>query len=109
MIEVVALTVMAGIAFAIFTVGMIVLKAILWIVLLPIRLVLGIVLLPLLLLKAVVVGILLVVIGPIVALALIGATIAFAAAVLIPLLPILLVGLLVWLLVRGSQPGVTAA
>jgi hypothetical protein len=91
-IEVVALTVMAGIAFAVFTLGMILLKAILWIVLLPIRLVLGIVLLPLLLLKAVVVGIL-----------------AFAAAVVIPLLPILLVGLVVWLLVRGSQAGITAA
>lgn len=102
MIEILALTVLAGIVFAVFAISLILLKMVLWIVLLPIRLLLGIILLPLLLFKAIGGGILLLVLGPIVALALVAGAVAVAAALVVPLLPLLFVAFVVWLLVRAS-------
>lgn len=80
-----------------------VLKILLWTVLLPLRVILGILFLPLLLLKAVVGGLALVILGPILAVLLLAGLLAATAAVLVPLLPLLLLGSLVWLIVRATE------
>jgi hypothetical protein len=103
MIELVALSVLAVIAFVVVMAGLALLKVVLWVVLLPIRLVLGLLLLPLLFLKAIAGGIVMLVVGPLVALALVGAALAMAAALIVPLLPLLVVAFVVWLLVRASD------
>jgi hypothetical protein len=83
-----------------------VLKCVLWIVLLPIRLVFYILLLPLLLLKFAIGGVLVLAFGPILAVGAVLGLIAFVAALIVPLLPLLIVAGLVWLVVRASRPAV---
>jgi len=84
----------------------IVLKCILWVVLLPIRLVLCVLLLPLLLLKFAIGGVLLLALGPIIAVGALLGFVALVAALVVPLLPLLIVAGLVWLIVRASRPAV---
>jgi hypothetical protein len=76
-----------------------VLKMALWLVLLPLRLLLW----PLLLLKALIGGLLFVVLSPILIVAFVIAAVATVLAVAVPLLPLLLIALVVWLLLRGSH------
>ena len=82
-------------------------KVVLWGVFLPLRLLLGVLLLPLLFVIKLVVGtILLAVVGPIVLVATLVAIIASLAAVVVPLLPLFLIGFVVYLLVQSSKPAV---
>ena len=82
-------------------------KVVLWGVFLPIRLLLGVLLLPLLFVIKLVVGtILLAVVGPIVLVATLVAIIASLAAVVVPLLPLFLIGFVVYLLVQSTKPAV---
>ena len=73
------------------------------VVMTAVKVLLRLVLLPLLLLKLVFLGIVFTVVGPI--LFVVGILVAFVvgAAVLAPLLPLLAVGFLVWLLLRGNR------
>jgi hypothetical protein len=83
---------------------LVMLKVLLWIVLLPFRLLFALLLLPLLALKAFLGVLALIVVGPFVlAAALVGGLLA-AIAILAPLLPLALLALLVWVIVRASQP-----
>ena len=82
-------------------------KVVLWGVFLPIRLLLGVLLLPLLFVIKLVVGtILFAVVGPIVLVATLVAIIASLAAVVVPLLPLFLIGFVVYLLVQSTKPAV---
>ncbi len=68
------------------------------------KIVFKLILLPLLLLKWIVTGIVLLVVGPI----LFAAGIVAVVAMVIPLFPFLVLGGIVWLLVRSSRPAVAA-
>jgi len=68
------------------------------------KIVFKLILLPLLLLKWIVTGIVLLVVGPI----LFVAGIVAVVAMVIPLFPFLVLGGIVWLLVRSSRPAVAA-
>jgi hypothetical protein len=70
---------------------------------LVLRTALRLVLLPLLLIKWLVVGLVMLVVGPILFLVGMAAFLALAVGLAVPLLPLLAVGALVWLLVRGSR------
>jgi hypothetical protein len=73
------------------------------------KIALKLILLPLLLLKWIVMGVVMMVLGPILILAGIVAAIAMLVGVLIPLLPFLVLGGIVWLLVRSNRrPAVVA-
>ena len=113
MIELGALAVLAfmvvALVSAVFAVLAIVLKAIVWIVMLPFRIIVGLVLLPLMLLKLVLGGLLLLVFGPVIAIALVLGLVGFVLAAVTPLLPLLLIGFIVWLVVRGTGGPAPAA
>ena len=68
------------------------------------KIVFKLILLPLLLIKWIVTGIVLLVVGPI----LFAAGIVAVVAMVIPLLPFLVLGGIVWLLVRSTRPAVAA-
>ncbi len=105
MIEMAALVVLAILGVAMFAAVLVLLKLVLWTVLLPLRLLLHVLLLPLLLLKALIGGLLLLVIGPVVFIAALAGTLALAAAILTPLLPLIFIAFVIWFLVRaGSKP-----
>ncbi len=105
MIEVTALVVLAMLGVAMFAAVLVLLKVLLWTVLLPLRLLLHVLLLPLLLLKALIGGLVLLVVGPVVFIAAVAGTLALAAALITPLLPLLFVAFVIWFLVRaGSKP-----
>jgi hypothetical protein len=70
---------------------------------LVLRTALRLVLLPLLLIKWLVVGLVMLVVGPILFLVGVAAFLALAVGLAVPLLPLLAIGALVWLLVRGSR------
>jgi hypothetical protein len=103
MIEIAGLTILVLVAWAALALGLVLLKALLWLVLLPIRLVFYLFLIPLVLFKAVVGGILMLIVGPIVAIAALAAGIALAAAIIVPLLPLLFIALAIWFVVRVSR------
>jgi hypothetical protein len=103
MIEIAGLTILVLLAWAALALGLVLLKALLWLVLLPIRLVFYLFLIPLVLFKAVVGGILLLIVGPIMAIAALAAGIALAAAIIVPLLPLLFIALAIWFVVRVSR------
>lgn len=104
MLEVVALTVLALLAWAAFAVGLFLLKALLWLVLLPFRLLFGLIVLPLLLVKLVLGGILFLVLAPVLLLSVAVGILGVAAAAIVPLLPLLFIAGVIWLLVRLSRP-----
>jgi hypothetical protein len=103
MLEVAALTVLVLLAWGVVSVAFIAVKALLWLLLLPLRFIFGIVLLPFILLKMVIGGVLLAVLGPLVAIIAVVGALAFAAAMLVPLLPLLVVGAALWVIVRLSR------
>jgi hypothetical protein len=59
-------------------------------------------LIPLVLFKAVIGGILLLIVAPIVAIAVLAAGLAFAAAIVVPLLPLAFIALVVWFVLRPA-------
>jgi hypothetical protein len=103
MIELVALTFLLLAVFAVVTLGLAVLKIVLWTVLLPLRLLFNLLLVPLLLIKALVGGLALFVVGPIVGVVLLGATLIAAIAVFAPLLPFLFIGCILWMVLRAAR------
>ena len=103
MIELAALTFLLLGLFAIVTVAFALLKVVLWAVLIPVRLLLHVLLLPLLLLKALLGGIALVFAGPILLIALAGGLAIAAAVMVTPLLPVLLIGFVIWLVLRATE------
>ena len=66
------------------------------------------VLLPLLLLKWLVMGVVMLVVGPILFFVGLAAFLAVGVAFLVPLLPFLILGAIVWLLVRSNRPAAVA-
>jgi hypothetical protein len=72
--------------------------------LLPFRLLFSLLFLPLLILKVVIGGLLMIVLAPILIIAAVVGLLALVAAVAVPLLPLLAIGLIVWLLVRATRP-----
>jgi hypothetical protein len=76
-------------------------------VLLPLRIVFGLLFLPLLLVIKLIVGtVLFFVVGPIVLLATLVSIVAAVIGLIVPLLPLVFIGFVVWLLVRASRPAV---
>ena len=65
-------------------------------------------LLPLLLIKWLVVSVVMLIVSPILFVAGLIATVAFVFALAIPLLPFVLLGALVWIIVRATRPAVAA-
>jgi hypothetical protein len=63
-------------------------------------------LLPFLLIKWLLGGVVLLIVGPVLALVGIVMLVAFGAAVLLPLLPFLVLGGLIWLLFRAARPSI---
>lgn len=72
------------------------------------KIVIKLILLPLLLLKWIVTGLVMLVVGPILLLVGIVAALAMLVAMIVPLLPFVVLGGIVWLLVRSSRPAVAA-
>lgn len=107
MLELLALGFLVAALLVVASVGLVILKLIFWIVLLPFRLLFWLLLLPFLLFKAVIGFLALVLVGPLVLLALVASAIAAALALLVPLLPLVALGLLIWLLVKATQPALT--
>ena len=103
MLELIAIIFIVMVAWALVATAAILLKCVVWLVLLPFRLLFAILLLPFLLIKAIVGGVLMVIVLPILAIAGIVAAIALAAAVLVPLLPVLFIALAIWFVIRASQ------
>jgi hypothetical protein len=101
------LLLLAGLAVAAVILFVAVAKVVLWVLLLPLRLLFwivgGLILLPLLLAKALVGGVLLILALPFIALAAAIGLAVGAVFLLIPLLPLILLGMLVWVLVRGRS------
>jgi hypothetical protein len=103
MIELAFLALLATILFAVAMAGLVLLKVVVWIVLLPFRLLFGLLILPLLLVKALAGAVALILMGPILLVTLLAGAVAAAVALLVPLLPLIVVGALIWFLVRASQ------
>lgn len=72
------------------------------------KILLRLVLLPLLLIKWIVMGAVMLIVGPILFVAGLAAFLAIGAALLVPLLPFLVLGGIVWLLVRPGRPAAVA-
>jgi hypothetical protein len=83
-------------------------KVVVWTVLLPLRLLFGALLLPFLLIKAIVAGVAVFIVGPVLAIAIGGAIVIALVAIAAPLLPLLAVGVLLWLLLRATRGPVLA-
>lgn len=66
------------------------------------------ILLPFFLLKWILTGVVMLIVGPILAIVALVLALVFGVVVAIPLLPLLLLGLLVWLIVRSTQRPVAA-
>lgn len=103
MLEVAALTVLVLLAWGVVSVAFIAIKALLWLLLLPLRFVFGIVVLPFILLKMLIGAIVLTVLGPVLAIIAVVGALALAAAMMIPLLPLLVAGVALWVIVRVSR------
>ncbi len=105
MIGLMALGFMVAAACVVAGIALVALKILVWTILLPVRLLFRLIFLPLLLLKAVAGGLALVLLGPILAILILAGVVAAAAAVIVPLLPLFLLGVIVWLIVRTpSRP-----
>lgn len=72
------------------------------------KILLRLVLLPLLLLKWIVMAAVMLIVGPVLFLVGLAACLAVGVALLVPLLPFLVLGGLLWLLVRSNRPAVVA-
>lgn len=72
------------------------------------KILLKLVLLPLLLIKWIVMGAVMLIVGPILFIAGLAAFLTIGVALLVPLLPFLVLGGIVWLLVRSSRPAAVA-
>lgn len=107
MLEVAALTVLVLLTWGAVTVAFVALKAVLWLLVLPLRFLFLVVLLPLFAVKAVIGGVLLAVVAPLLAIAAVVGVVGFASAVAVPVLPLLLIGLAVWMVVRVSRAAVS--
>jgi hypothetical protein len=88
---------------AVITVAGVVLKTAFWLLFLPIRLIFWLVMLPLLIVKGVLGGIVMLVLAPIVALVVLASLIAAAIAIVVPLLPLIAIGVVIWLVVRSND------
>ncbi|CAN5407179.1 hypothetical protein BH23ACI1_BH23ACI1_11620 [soil metagenome] len=113
MLELFALAFLALTLLVVASAGLLALKVVLWIVLLPVRLffalLFGLLFLPVLLLKALLGTVAMIVVGPFLVLTLLaGAAIAFVA-LLVPLLPLLAIGLVIWLVVSATERPVVAS
>jgi hypothetical protein len=93
----------------VFAAGLVLLKTIVWMIVLPLRIAFSVLLLPLLLLKTLVGGLVLLVIGPIVLVAILAGVLSVGAVLLAPLLPLALLAVVIWLIVRATSktPAVT--
>lgn len=82
-------------------------KAVLWLVLLPFRLLFGllfgVLVLPFVLLKLILGALLLLVVGPVLVIAFLAAAVAAVAAIAVPLFPLLCIGFVIWVVLRGSS------
>ena len=106
MIELAVLAIIGFTLVALFAAAAVVLalvKAVLWLVLLPFRILFGLLFLPLLLLKLVLGGVLLFLLTPVLVVAGVVAVVAGAAAVVVPLLPLILLGLILYAIVRAAS------
>ena len=106
MIELLALvfigTALLGL-FALFSVLAVGFRVILWIVLLPFRLLFALLILPLLLFKLLIGGLVFLIVGPVLAILAFVAAIVIGAVVAVPLLPLLLVGAIIWMILRTGR------
>ena len=106
MIELIALvfigTALLGLV-ALFSVVAVVFRVVFWIVLLPFRLLFALLILPLLLFKLVLGGLMFLIVGPVLAILAVVAAIVIGTLVAVPLIPLLLIGFIVWLVARGSS------
>ena len=109
MIELAALVFLLFVVLTVATLAGALLKLVFWAILLPFKFLLGVLLIPLLLVKAAVAGVALLVIAPLAALLLFGVALVTILALAVPLLPILCLGLLVWVVVRAAARPVMAA
>jgi hypothetical protein len=107
MIELTVLAVV-GLALCVLALAIVglVLRVLFWLILLPLRLVFGLLFLPLLLIKLVVGGLLLLIVGPLFGFASIVAAIVLAAALALPLAPVLLLLFAMWMVTRSRRPAV---
>jgi hypothetical protein len=82
----------------------VVIRVAFWLLLLPFRLIFGLLLLPFLLIKAILGGLWFVLVGPLFAFVAIVTAIVLAAALAVPLAPVLLLLFACWMIARSRKP-----